>query len=141
MILSIYNMFSDDQAITGNAASSNVIDLGPIGNVPFTSTQLARDIAKGNPVPILIQVTVAFATIVTLTVTLQSDNDEAFGSAATVAATPAIGVASLVPGYRFPILYVPPGLGERYLRLYYTVSTSATAGKITAGIVAGHQDY
>ncbi len=38
-------------------------------------------------------------------------------------------------------LYVPRGTNLRYVRLNYTlVGTAPTTGKVTAGIVAGHQE-
>ena len=61
--------------------------------------------------------------------------DEAFGEAVALATTGAIEAKDLVAGYTFPINFVPKGnLG--YMRAKYTVSGTATAGKITAGVVA-----
>lgn len=128
MILDTENMFSDDQAITVTAASTNVIDLG-----------VDRDIGKGVPVPILIQATEAFtaAGAATLQVDLETDDNEAFSSASTIWTSGAIGKATLVAGYKFAINYVPRE-NERYLRLNFTVTTGPmTAGKITAGITMG----
>ena len=126
MILDKQGMFSDDQAVTASAASENLIDLG-----------VARDIGKGKPIPILCQVTTAFATLTSLTVALQVDDNSSFSSAKTVLTTAAIAAASLVAGYKFALDYVPRGTDERYVRLYYTVAGSdATAGNISAGVVA-----
>ena len=74
MILDLQSMFSDDQAITSSAASTNLIDLGATGTPPLSSTALVRDIGKGTPIEILIIVTVAHGgTSPTLVVTLQMD--------------------------------------------------------------------
>ena len=38
--------------------------------------------------------------------------------------------------------YVPRGTNERYMRLYYDVTgTAPTTGKITAGLVAGNEEW
>ncbi len=129
MILDKQGMFSDDQAVTASAASENLIDLG-----------VARDIGKGKPIPILCQVTTAFATLTSLAVKIEVDDNSSFSSAKTVFETESIAVASLVAGYKFLMDYVPRGTDERYMRLYFTVTGSdATAGNITAGI-ASHSD-
>lgn len=128
MILDKYNLFSEDQAVTATAVSTNVVDLG-----------VDRDIGKGVPVPILIQVTEDFATLTSLTATIETDDNEAFSSPTTLATSGAIPVASLLTGYQFPMQYMPLGT-QRYVRINYTVAgTNATAGTVTAGVVAAHQ--
>jgi hypothetical protein len=132
--------FSDDQAVTATAASTNVIDTGEPGTVVGSDTALTRDIGPGSQVPLLVQVTEDFATLTSLTVSLETDDAEGFGTVETLATSPAIPVASLKAGYKFVFRHIPPG-AKRYLRLKYTVAgSSATAGKITAGVVHGHDD-
>jgi len=121
MIPDKQNTFSENQAVTVTAASTNVIDL-----------QAGRDLAAGTPVRLHIQVTEDFATLTSLTVTVEGDTVENFASATTLASSGVIPVASLKAGYVFPLTFVP-ATSEQYLRLYYTVSgTTATAGKVTA---------
>jgi hypothetical protein len=142
MILDLTTLLSSNQAITASAASTNVLDTGANGTVYGASSALGRDQGKGNPVPLLIQVTETFATLTSLTITVESDDNAAFSSAKTVATTGAITLASgrLAAGQQFVIDTLPLGTDERYLRLYYTVGGSnATAGKVTAGITAGNQ--
>lgn len=128
MILDKENLLSEDQAITATAASTNVIDLG-----------VDRDIGKGIPVPVLIQVTADFASLTDLTATIETATDEAFSSPETLATSGAVPVADLKAGYQFPIQYLPLGT-KRYVRVNYTVGgVNATAGTVTAGIVASHQ--
>ena len=128
MILDKESLFSDDQAITATAASTNVVDLG-----------VSRDIGKGIPVPVLIQVTADFATLTSLTAEIQTSDDEAFSSSDTLATSGAIAAADLVAGYQFPVQYMPINT-KRYVRVNYTVAgTAPTAGTVTAGIVASHQ--
>lgn len=136
MIFDNQTILSDQQAITATAASTNVIDLGPI------KTGLVRDIGKGKPIPIRIQVTEQFAAsgAGTLTVTLEVDDNDSFSSPKTVWSSGAIGKADLKPGKVIIPEYIPRGTNERYMRLNYTVGTGPmTAGKIVAGITMGNQ--
>jgi hypothetical protein len=123
-------LFSNAQAITASAASTDVVDLGS-----------SRDVGAGEPVMVLVQVTQAFDNLTSLTVALQTSATENFASPVQLTAQ-TLALASLTAGARFAIGPVPRGV-LRYLRLYYTVTGSTpTAGKITAG--AGtegvHQD-
>lgn len=136
MILDQQTLLSDAQAITVTAVSTNVIDLGPI------ASGMVRDIGKGKPIPLLIQVIEAFlaAGAATLTFALQVDNDAAFGSPKTVWTSAAIGKAELIPGKVIIPEFIPRGTDERYMRLSYTVATGPmTAGKVTAGVTMGNQ--
>ncbi|MDW9880490.1 hypothetical protein GOA90_25215 [Sinorhizobium meliloti] len=136
MIFDQQTLLSDAQAITVTAVSTNVIDLGPI------KTGLVRDIGKGKQIPLLIQVVEAFtaAGAATLTVSLQTDDNEAFASAKTVWTSPAIALADLVAGKVIIPEYIPRGTNERYMRLNYAVATGPmTAGKVTAGVTMGNQ--
>lgn len=126
MILDETNLFSDDQAVTATADSTDII-------------KLPKNAAPGNPLPLVIQVTEDFATLTSLTVTVVTDDNSGFSSGTTVANSGAIAVADLVAGYKFPINFVPRGT-EEYVKLVYTVAGSnATAGKITAGFVFDDQ--
>jgi hypothetical protein len=120
MLLSKEDMFSDDQAITVDADSTNIIDL-----------QADRDIGLGEPVGILIQVTETFLTTVSLIVTLITDDNAAFTSGTTIYTSETILVADLVKGKRVWLLFMGAN-NERFLKLHYDISTTATAGKITA---------
>lgn len=133
-------LLSNAQAITADAASTNVLDLGAPGKVYGASVSLIRDIGKGKGIPLLVQVVESFATLTSLTVSLQVDSADTFGSPKTVWTSPAIPVAELVAGKVIVPEYIPRGTDERYLRLYYDVTgTNATAGKITAGVTMGNQ--
>lgn len=129
MILDNENLFSDAQAITATASSTNVI-------------KLPKGLAKGQPVRLLCQVVEDFATLTNLTVGVRTSATVSAGalvSPSTLVSTAAIGVASLKAGYQFPIEFVPNGTSE-YVDLNFTVGGSnATAGKVTAGIVFDRQ--
>lgn len=136
MIFDETTLLSDQQAITASAASTNVIDLAPI------ATGTTRDIGKGKPIPLLVQVTEDFTAdgAGTLTVALQVDSVENFASPKTVWTTAALALADLVAGKVIVPEYIPRGTDERYMRLYYTVATGPmTAGKIVAGVTMGNQ--
>ncbi|MCP5056177.1 MAG: hypothetical protein GY937_05550 [bacterium] len=137
MIFSIQNLFSDDQAITGDADSTNVIDLGVAGTPYGGAAALHQDIGKGAGVPILIQVTEAFNTLTSLTITISTGATTALG---TSVASVTIALADLVVGAQVPIMVLPNGIVERYLGVEYAVTgTDPTTGKITAGITMGNQ--
>lgn len=141
---------SNRQAITGNAVSTNVIDLGAVGTAHRHAAPLARNLGIGACIPFLIQVVEDFAIAEgnpTLTVALQSSNAEGFGSGVTtVWSSGAIPLANLKAGENLGLVnYIPKGVGDagirdRYFRLNYTVASGPfTAGRITAGVVGAVQ--
>lgn len=133
MIFDQQSLLSDAQAITATAVSTNVIDLGPI------RAGVARDIGKGKQIPLLVQVVETFNTLTSLTVALQVDDNEAFGSPKTVWSS-VVALADLKAGKVIIPEYIPRGTDERYLRLNYTVTgTAPTLGKVTAGVTMGNQ--
>lgn len=143
MLMDLQSMFSDKQAITTTAASTNVIDLGAVDTPKHAAGPITRDLGKGRPIPITVMVNETFtaAGAATLTIALQVDDDEAFGSATTVL-TQTFALAALTAGAKLPPFYIPEGVDERYVRLNYTVATGPmTAGKITAGLVFGRSNW
>lgn len=140
MLFDKQNLFSDAQAITATAASTNVIDFGAPQTPKHAANAITRDIGKGRKPDLRIQVVEAFNTLTSLTVAVQVDNDESFGSPTTVMDM-VIPLASLTLGKVVLPQLVPLGSNERYMRLYYTVTgTAPTLGKITAGFVFGHEE-
>jgi hypothetical protein len=123
-------LFSNEQAITASAASTDVVDLSG-----------TRDVGSGGPLYVLVQVMQAFDALTSLTIALQTSATENFVSPVQLTAR-TVALASLTAGATFSVGPVPGGT-LRYVRLYYTVTgSSPTVGKITAGIgVDGvHQD-
>jgi len=140
MIVSKQSLLSDAQAITASAASTNYYDFGAPGTAFGHASALAPDQGLAPKIPVRIQVTTAFATLTSLKVAVQVDDNTSFSSATTVLETEAIAAASLIAGYVFNIDSVPLKTNERYMRFYYTVAGSdATAGVITAGVVLANQ--
>ncbi|TIT90394.1 MAG: hypothetical protein E5W41_00275 [Mesorhizobium sp.] len=133
MIFDMQTLLSDAQAITATAASTNIIDLGPI------NSGFARDIGKGKPIPLRIQLVEAFNNLTSLTIALQVDDNSGFASPKTVWSQTVV-LADLIAGKVIVPEYITRGTDERYMRLNYTVTgTAPTTGKITAGVVAGAQ--
>jgi hypothetical protein len=133
MIFDMQTLLSDAQAITATAASTNTIDLGPIAN------GIVRDLGKGKPIPLRIQVVQDFTNLTSLKFELQTDDNTGFGSAKTVWAQTYV-LADLKAGKVIVPEWIARGTDERYMRLYYTVTgTAPDAGKVTAGVVAGAQ--
>lgn len=121
-------LFSDAQAITAAAGSTNTIDLNEV-----------RDIGTGHPLKIVLVVDTTFAdsgSNSTLTVALEGDSTESFTPDGTqdLGTIPALTEA----GTKFEF-YLDPGaapLQYRYIRLKYTPNNgNLSAGAVTAGIV------
>lgn len=133
MIFDNQTMLSNAQLLTASAASTNIIDLGPI------AAGIVRDIGKGKPIPLRMQVVESFNNLTSLAVALQVDDNSAFSSPKTVW-TQTLALADLVAGKVIIPEYVPRGTDERYMRLNYTVTgTAPSTGKITAGVTMGNQ--
>jgi hypothetical protein len=140
MITDATNLFSDSQAITATAASTNVIDLGATGTPSGSSVALSRDIGKSAEIPLLLEVTEAFNNLTSLAIAVQVATDAAFTTPVEVA-TRTYLLAELTLGKRlgFPAEF-PEGTNLRFVRMRYTVTgTAPTTGKIWAGVVAARQ--
>ena len=133
MIFDNTTLFSDAQAVTATAGSTNTIS-----NLPIASG-VVRDIGKGNKIPLLVQVVEAFNNLTSLKIDLE------FDSTATITPDKVITLgtytlAELVAGFQIPWDVIPNGANMAYMRLKYTVTgTAPTTGKITAGVVMGVQ--
>lgn len=131
MIMDASLLFSDKQAVTATAVSTNVVDLGVNG----------RDVGPGTAIPLSISVVENFNNLTSLTISVETDDNVGFASAKTVFTSPAIALAQLnaAKGKLLPQM-IPVGTDERYVRLRYTVAgTAPTLGKITAGVSMGNQ--
>ncbi len=139
MIFSIKQEFSDDQVITATAISTNVVDLGLPGTPHGGVAPLNQDVGKGNMIPILVQVTEAFNTLTSLTITIESSAAAGLTSPV-VLATETIALADLVVGKQMFNQVIPNGADLQFLGIRYTVTgTPPTLGKIQAGITMGNQ--
>lgn len=127
MYIDYQNMFSNGQAVTVTAASTNVLDLG--ANHAYIQPLFEKGLVK-----ILCQVVTTFTGATSMSVALQTDSAEGFGTVDTLYTTAAIAEASLVAGYQYRIGGFPLGI-KRYVRLNYTVVGTHGAGAIDAALV------
>jgi hypothetical protein len=117
---------SSAQAVTATAASTDYIDLGS-----------ARQIGLSKQLYVLFTVntTTASAGATTMTIKIQTDDNTSFSSATDLYTSGSIAKATLVSGYQV-LIPIPVSGMERYMRLYYTVSTADfSAGAFTASII------
>lgn len=122
-MLSNLDIFSDDQAITADAASTNYVDVGKFAG-------------RGEPIDILIRVTEAFNTLTSMHVSVQQC-DTTGGTYTDVVSTPEILLASLVVGYEFKIQFLP-NVNQRYIKLHFDITgTAPTTGTIFAAVEPG----
>lgn len=120
--------FSDAQAVTSTAASTNVIDM----------TVAAPNIGRGaEPIYVQVQTNEAATASGSATVTFALQDSADNSSFADIFTTAAIGKAMLVAGYIVFTIQLPP-THRRYLRINYTVATGPlTAGKFDAYLTTG----
>ena len=120
MLIDSQNQFSNNQKITTAVASDNVVKM---------SDGFLNEVAFGTQIPLLVQV-------------VQTSADAEFTTPTTLVSS-TLTAADLKAGSKFPISFMPKGnLG--YMRLYYTPTAEAsktiTAGAVTAGVIAGHDN-
>lgn len=130
--------FSDSQAVTSTAISSNVLDLQTTSTGAATLTSLSPntivDIGQGEDVYLVVQTAVTCTDVgsdATLTVTLESDTAVGLASAPVVHfSTGALAFASFATaGTVLAQIKLPNADYKRYLGVRYTVAN----GPLTAG--------
>ncbi len=140
MILDLNELFSSAQAITADAASTNVVDTGSPGTVYGAASALTRDLGKGTPVPLCIRIVEAFNNLTSLQIKYQMATDAAFTTPVDVVLSPVYTLAQLTAGVYIQPDAVPAGANLRYHRLYYDITgTAPSTGQITAGFSMGNQ--
>ena len=134
MLLDAQLLFSDAQAVTATAASTNLIDLFSV----------QPRIGDGQELYIQVSVDVAFtdaSSNSTITVTVEQDDNAAFSSAATVQ-TIGTFAALTAAGSRLVARLSPLAYTERYIRLMYTTANGdLTTGSFTAGVLLGVDSF
>jgi len=122
-------LLSNAQAITADAASTNIYDTGAI-----------PDIGAGEPLVLHCSIDQAFTLLTHLDIQLQTDDNASFTSARNLFST-SVALASLTAG---ALVQLPAinGLCERFIRANYdVVGTNPTSGQITLGIVLSKHSY
>lgn len=132
-------LLSDQQAITGDAASTNTIDLLASGTPFGSTTPINKDVGRSVHVPLAILITEAFNNVTSLQVQVQTSADNTTWE--TIESGRQIPLSALVSGHSVKVIdSLPDGTSARYMRLFYDVTgTNPTTGKITAGVVMARQ--
>lgn len=153
MIFDQTNMFSNRQTVTTAAASTNVIDRGVPG-IPKhgRSPGFRHDVGKGTDVKLAVILNASFTgtSLAFMRLRYQVCAAEGFGSGVEEPVDLFIPVASLLVSNRFsiPLDTVPLNANLRYHRLHYAglesdraTAVTFTTGQITAGVVAGRDEW
>ncbi len=126
MYTDAHNLFSDAQAMTATAVSTNVIDLG-----------VDRNVGQGEPLAVVLTVDVAAIvndTDETYEIQILTDADVTPSDAiASRSFTNALATAQLIAGARF-VMPLPHD-NERYLRLNYVLAGTTPGWTVTAYLV------
>lgn len=120
MYVDAQNQYSNAQAVTASAASTNLIDHGQ-----------ARDLGTGEDIYLVVLCVVAMtdaSSDSTVAVTLETDDNSGFSSA-TTGMTIGTFAATSAAGTGFYVKLQPGTVDERYSRVYYTVAN----GNLTTG--------
>ena len=126
MYIDKQQLLSDDQAVTVSAASTNIIDFG-------NDDSKIQALAEKNA-GVLAQVHTSFAGGTSVSLSIQVSDSSTFSSSTTIYDSGAIGASTLAAGYKFKIKSLPR-FSEQYLRAYYTVVGTMSAGKIACGLI------
>ena len=110
MILDLSTRFSNGQAVTADAISTNVLDLRN-GSAPV----LADEGILGADLWLVVRVGTAFATATSITFTLESDSTADLATSATVHYTQTVLLAALPANTVVVRTKLPSGNYERYL--------------------------
>lgn len=144
MYVDSQTLFSDAQAVTATAISTNVLDLNGAtsSNVP-----LLQDIGNGIDIYLIVTTTTTATDTgsdATLTLTLESDSTANLATSATVhLSTGALAFATYATaGSTLFATKLPNGNYERYLGLRYTIASGPlTAGAFTGFLTTDVQRY
>lgn len=120
-LMDAQNLFSDAQALTVTAASTNYID-----------GSAARLSGNGEPLMVLAAITSVGGTSPTITAALEGADDTAFSTNKITLATV---TPTLVSGTAYGLLKlaISPHAAKRYYRMYYTMGGTSPTVTITAG--------
>jgi hypothetical protein len=126
MILDAQCQFSDSQALTATAASTNIIDLGA-----------DRNIGIGEPMSVIVNVEVALDDTngdETYAIAVQADDNSGFSSAIEVAAASVVTRGDAA-GTQYVIPLPADYATEQYLRVYFTLGGTTPTGTVSAYLV------
>ena len=122
MFIDALNRFSDEEEHIASGFSTGEID--------FCA---ARDIGTGENLYLVAVVSEAMVGAGTVTVAIETDSDEAFGSPTEAQVIGTFAAGSLA-GEKLEARLAPGKIDEQFVRLKYTLSAGNTAGKFTSFI-------
>lgn len=129
MLIDLFNQFSDAQAVTASAISTNVIDANHVSNT-------LKDLGAGEELYLCVVCTTAMtdaSSDSTVTVTLESDSTANLATSATVHVTLPVFAALSAAGTQRVVAIPQSLLYEQYVGVRYTVANgSLTTGSFTA---------
>lgn len=129
MILDNLNIFSDSQAITATADSTNKVNIGLV------------NVGKGDPLIFKVKVTEAFNNLTSLKAELFQCDTESGSYTAVPGANSTVLLAGLTVGADFGFRFLPRGVTKPWLKVTYTVTgTAPTTGKVFAALLREEQD-
>ena len=119
------------QTVTADAASTNLIDLDK-ANIRL---------GAGKPMWVIARIgSVDWATIVSLEIILQTDTDTTFTTALKIYKLGRFAVADMTAGALLLNTPLPHMKYQRYMRMYFNVFTSNTAGTIMVALADGPEE-
>lgn len=137
MIIDALLEFSDAQAVTATAISTNVADRGAQAILDNPT----QDLGTGEDVYFVVNVGTAFAGLTSLQADFVSDTAVGLATAPVVhLSTGAVPLATLTGGIVFAAK-LPAGSYKRYLGVKYTVAGTGTGGTVDAFITKDAQLY
>lgn len=132
--------FSDSQAVTATAISTNVMDLNPAFKLNTTGV----DIGTGQDVYLIVQVDVAAAAAgaATVVVTLESSAAAGLTSSNVHLTSKTLALTDMTAGKTLMAVKLPTDTYLRFLGVRYTVATGPlTAGSFSAFLTTDVQAY
>ena len=136
-------VFSDAQEfLTGTTVSTNTVDLGAVGTVPFVGGSPSLYPSRGSDMKVLVQVvtTCTSGGSNTTEANVITSAAAALTSPTVIASSEAIAVATLVAGYKFRGMALTPHTAQRYLGVQYVVAAAdLTAGAFDAWLALDAQ--
>lgn len=120
-------LLSNAQAITGDADSTNCVDMKAL-----------KDIGIGEPVHVYARIAAAFDALTTLDISIRGVDDNARANPVTLL-TKNVALAALTLNATIPLGSIPAGVATKdFLDANYNVNgANPTVGKITLGFVTG----
>jgi hypothetical protein len=132
------NEFSDSQAVTVTAISTNVIDTLPMTGNP----NLTQNLGGFQGAFLVVQIDTTFTGGTSMAISLESDSTANLATSPTVHYNSgAIAEATLTAAMPQLVIPLPVGAYERYLGVRYTVVGTHGAGAISAFIVRDIQNW